>query len=53
MEDVVEEIFGEIHDETDFETDEIIKKSEGTYVIDSSIMLHDIIDEFHLELEDL
>ena len=53
IEDIVEEIFWEIHDETDFETDEIIEKWENTYIIHSTILLNDIVDEFHLELADI
>lgn len=53
MEDIVEEVFGEIQDETDFETDDIIEKGENIYVVDSGILLHDILDEFGLEFPDI
>lgn len=53
IEDVVEEVFWEIHDETDFETDEIIENDDNSFTIDSSILLNDIVDEFELELSDL
>ncbi len=53
IEDIIEEIFWEIHDETDYETDEIVENGKDTYLIDSTIMLDDIVDEFGLELADL
>ncbi len=53
IEDLIEEVFWEIHDETDYETDEIIEKGKNTYVILSSILMDDIVDEFDLELPDI
>lgn len=53
LEDIVEEIFGEIRDETDKEVDEIRKVWNESYVIESSVLLEDILDKFELELEDL
>lgn len=51
LEDIFEEVFGEIRDETDKETDNIQKISPNTFIIDSSVMIDDILEEFDLELE--
>ena len=53
IEDVVEEVFGEIQDETDFETDEIIENDDGSYTIDSGILLENILKKFEIDFEDL
>lgn len=53
IEDIIEEIFGEIHDETDYETDEIVENGKNTFIINATILLDDIVDEFNLELADL
>lgn len=52
LEDVIEEVFWEIRDETDKETDEIKSIWHDTFVIESTVLVEDILDEFTLELSD-
>jgi len=51
LEDIFEEVFGEIRDETDREIDAIQAQDEGSFIIDSSVMIDDILEKFDLELE--
>ncbi len=51
MEDIIEEVMGDIDDEYDEDEPEIQKISEDTYVVDGSMDLDDIDDELDLDLE--
>lgn len=51
MEDILEEIVGDIQDEYDEEEQEIIKVSESTYMVDPHIDLHDLNETLKLNLE--
>ncbi len=51
MEDIIEEVMGDIDDEYDEEDPEIEKISENTYVIDGSMDLDDIDDELGINLK--
>lgn len=51
LEDIFEEVFGEIRDETDREIDAIQAQDTGSFIIDSSVMIDDILEKFDLELE--
>jgi len=51
LEDIFEEVFGEIRDETDREIDNIQEQDKGTFIIESSVMIDDILEKFDLELE--
>lgn len=51
LEDIFEEVFGEIRDETDREIDAIQRQDESSFIIDSSVMIDDILEKFDLELE--
>ena len=51
MEDILEEIVGEIHDEYDENEDELIKEiSDHEYIIEGSMSLDDVNDHLHTEL---
>ncbi len=52
LEDVIEEVFWEIQDETDYETEEIIASGDNTYIADSGVSLQNILDVFEIHFED-
>ncbi len=54
MEDILEEIVGEIKDEYDQEENEVVKISEGTFSVDPHMELDDLseIIEYNFDLED-
>ncbi len=52
IEDILEEIVGEIQDEFDEERPEVEEKTDKTYSIDGKMLLEDVNDLFGLELDD-
>jgi len=53
LEDIIEEVFGEIQDETDQEEQTFQKIWENEYEVDSTILLEDVLEKLWLELQDL
>lgn len=51
IEDIVEEIVGEIEDEYDAEEKPIVKINNSTYIVDGAMELEDINDELDTELD--
>jgi len=51
MEDILEEIVGEIHDEDETETPKIRKVEDGVFLIDPIVSLSDLNDELSLSLK--
>ncbi|WP_238528270.1 hemolysin family protein [Acetonema longum] len=52
LEDVLEEIVGEIQDEHDMEETEIQRFSDGSYEFDGRVLLDDLVELLDLELEE-
>jgi len=50
MEDIIEEIVGDIQDEFDHETDDIVPMGEGVWLCDARVNLSDLADETGLNL---
>lgn len=53
LEDIIEEVFWDIRDETDREHDDIKNIGENVLLIDSSAIIDDVLEEFNLELPHL
>ena len=53
LEDIIEEVFGEIQDETDKEENVIQQVWENEYVVDSTVLLEDVLELFDLSISDL
>ena len=52
LEDVIEEIVGQIQDEFDVETPEIRTEEDGSYIVSGGMLIEDREDEIDLELSD-
>ena len=53
LEDVVEQILGDLHDETDKEIPDILHNDDGSILVDASITMGEVMDEFELSLCDI
>ncbi len=48
IEDLIEEIVGEIEDETDREDQAVRRLRDGSYIVDASVSIHDLADQHSL-----
>ncbi|MGL5652291.1 MAG: hemolysin family protein [Paraclostridium sp.] len=52
IEDILEEIVGEIQDEFDEEEDAIIKCEDNSYIVDGKVLIEDITQFLYIDIED-
>lgn len=53
LEDILEEIFGEIYDENDIVEEDVVRMSDDNYIIDGSINLHDMFESLDYDDKDI
>jgi len=53
MEDIIEEVFWEIRDETDKEIEEFVKIWKDSIRVESDVLIEDVLEKFDLELENI
>ena len=51
MEDVLEELVGEIYDEHDEVEEEVVEQEDGTLIVDGNMQLQELLDKYELENE--
>jgi putative hemolysin len=51
LEDLIEEIVGEIRDEDDVESEPIVEEGQGSYLFSAKVSFDDLRDRLHLEIE--
>ena len=53
MEDIIEEVFWEIRDETDKEAEEFVKIWKNSIRVESDVLIEDVLEKFDLKLPDI
>lgn len=53
LEDIIEQVFGEIRDESDREAEEFIKTPDWKILTNGLVLMQDLLDEFELELPNI
>ncbi|RAL55253.1 hypothetical protein BLD25_04790 [Candidatus Gracilibacteria bacterium GN02-872] len=53
LEDIIEQVFGEIRDESDREAEEFVKIPDGKILTNGLVLMQDLLDEFELELPNI
>jgi putative hemolysin len=51
LEDILEEIFGEIRDEHDYEEESLIRMSDNSFLVDACVSVEELIEELDLDYE--